>query len=140
MGAHSVHTITSPRTQYPTNRPPRARNIRHDRITPNHLLEVNPVCVWGEGSIVSFYHATHHTLSSHTLITYSHHTLSSHTLIKHSHHTLSSYTLITHSHHTLSSYTLITHSHHTLSSHTLITLSSHTLITHSESHTLNHTL
>ena len=127
MGAHSVHTITSPRTQYPTNRPPRARNIRHDRITPNHLLEVNPVCVWGEGSIVSFYHATHHTLSSHTLITYSHHTLSSHTLIKHSHHTLSSYTLIT-------------HSHHTLSSHTLITLSSHTLITHSESHTLNHTL
>ena len=133
MGAHSVHTITSPRTQYPTTRPPRARNIRHDRITPNHLLEVNPVCVWGEGSIVSFYHATHHTLSSDTLITYSHHTLSSHTLITHSHQTLSSHTLIPRSHPTLSSHTLITHS----SSHTL----HRTLfITHSSSHTLHHTL
>ena len=66
----------------PFHAPP--SNTSYDRITPDHLLEVNLlcVCVWGKGS-VSFWlcHATcnsphsDNTISSlthHTLITYSH--------------------------------------------------------------------
>ena len=66
----------------PFHAPP--SNTRYDRITPDHLLEVNPlcVCVWGKGS-VSFWlcHATRNSphsdntfssLTHRTLITYSH--------------------------------------------------------------------
>ena len=87
----------------PFHAPP--SNTRYDRITPDHFLEVNPlcVCVWGKGS-VSFWlcHATRNSPhSDNTFSSLTHHILSS---------TLSLHTLNTHSHH---------HSHHTLSSHTL---------------------
>ena len=87
-------------------------NTRYDRITPDHFLEVNPlcvcVCVCGKGS-VSFWlcHATRN--SSHSDNTFS--SLTHHTLITYYHpHSHYIHTLNTHSHH---------HSHHTLSSHTL---------------------
>ena len=96
----------------PFHAPP--SNTRYDRITPDHFLEVNPlcvcvcVCVCGKGS-VSFWlcHATRN--SSHSDNTFS--SLTHHTLITYYHpHSHYIHTLNTHSHH---------HSHHTLSSHTL---------------------